>query len=135
MEIAKTNVEKVCELLKECKAYFLATDDGGQPRVRPFGTAHVFEGKLYIQTGNFKRVYQQMKQSPKVELSGMIGDRWIRVEATAVEDDRVEAKESMLDAYAELKGMYNTANTAVFYLTEATATVYSFGSQPEVYTF
>lgn len=135
MVIAKTNVEKVCELLKECKAYFLATDDGGQPRVRPFGTAHVFEGKLYIQTGNFKRVYQQMKQSPKVELSGMIGDRWIRVEATAVEDDRVEAKESMLDAYAELKGMYNTANTAVFYLTEATATVYSFGSQPEVYTF
>jgi uncharacterized pyridoxamine 5'-phosphate oxidase family protein len=130
----QSNIEKVCALLKQCVTYYLATDDGGTPRVRPFGTAHIFEGRLYIQTGNFKEVYKQMKKNPKIELSGMLdGERWIRVEANAVEDDRAEAKESMLDAYPMLKGMYNTGNTAVFYLTDCTATVYSFTAQPEVY--
>lgn len=131
----KANLEKVCSLLKECKTYYLATDDGGRPRVRPFGTAHIFEGKLYIQTGNFKQVYKQMKKIPKIEISGMIGERWFRIEANAVEDDRAAAKASMRDAYPELKSIYDTDNTAVFYLADVVATVYSFTEEPEVYKF
>ena len=131
------NVQKVCELLKQCEAYFLATEDGGQPRVRPFGTANLFEGRLYLQTGKVKNVYKQMKASPKIEICGMFGDKWIRVEATAVEDDRVAARQSMLDAYSSLQGMYKAddGNTAVFYLKDATASVFSQTGAPEVLKF
>ncbi|HHW24330.1 MAG TPA: pyridoxamine 5'-phosphate oxidase family protein [Bacillota bacterium] len=137
MQKAETSIETVCSLLKQCGTYYLATtDEDGKPRVRPFGTAHIFEGKLYIQTGNFKKVYRQLKNNPYVELSGMLDkSRWLRVEAKAVEDGRKEAKESMLEAYPELKSIYNTENTAVFYLTEVTATVCSFTEPPKVYKF
>lgn len=131
------NVQKVCELLKQCGAYFLATEDGGQPRVRPFGTANLFEGRLYLQTGKVKNVYKQMKADPKVEICGMLGDRWIRVEATAVEDDRTAARQSMLDAYPSLQERYKAddGNTAVFYLKDATASVFSQTGAPEVLKF
>ncbi len=131
------DVQRVCEFLKKCSAYFLATEDGGQPRVRPFGTAHVFEGRLYLQTGKAKNVYRQMKANPKVELCGMAGDQWIRVEATAVEDDRVAARQSMLDAYPSLQAMYRAddGNTAVFYLKDASAAINSQSGAPEVFKF
>lgn len=131
------NVQKVCELLKQCGAYFLATEDGGQPRVRPFGTANLFEGRLYLQTGKVKNVYKQMKADPKVEICGMLGDRWIRVEATAVEDDRTAACQSMLDAYPSLQERYKAddGNTAVFYLKDATASAFSQTGAPEVLKF
>lgn len=131
------NVRKVCELLKQCGAYFLATEDGSRPRVRPFGTANLFEGRLYLQTGKVKNVYRQMKANPKIEICGMLGDRWIRVEATAVEDDRVVARQSMLDAYPSLQGMYKAddGNTVVFYLKDATASVFSQTGAPEVLKF
>lgn len=131
------NVQKVCELLKQCGAYFLATEDGGQPRVRPFGTANLFEGRLYLQAGKVKNVYKQMKADPKVEICGMLGDRWIRVEATAVEDDRTAARQSMLDAYPSLQERYKAddGNTAVFYLKDATASVFSQTGAPEVLKF
>ncbi|WP_195198578.1 pyridoxamine 5'-phosphate oxidase family protein [Faecalispora jeddahensis] len=130
-------MQEVCEFLKQCNTYYLATTDGDQPRVRPFGTAEIFEGKLYIQTGKVKNVYRQMKENPKIEISGMAGGNWIRLTATAVEDDRVQARQHMLDAYPSLKKMYSAddGNTVVFYLENATATICSFTEEPKVIQF
>ena len=130
-------MQEVCEFLKQCSTYYLATTDGDQPRVRPFGTAEIFEGKLYIQTGKEKNVYRQMKENPKIEISGMAGGNWIRLTATAVEDDRVQARQHMLDAYPSLKKMYSAddGNTVVFYLENATATICSFTEEPKVIQF
>lgn len=130
-------MQEVYEFLKQCSTYYLATADGDQPRVRPFGTAEIFEGKLYIQTGKVKNVYRQMKENPKIEISGMAGGNWIRLTATAVEDDRVQARQHMLDAYPSLKKMYSAddGNTVVFYLENATATICSFTEEPKVIQF
>ncbi len=130
-------MERVCKFLKDAGIYYLATEDGDQPRVRPFGTAHIFEGKLYIQTGLSKPVARQISANPKVELCAFKDGAWLRVAGELALDDRVEAKKSMLDAYPELRGMYNEndSNTAVFYFTGATATFSSFGSAPETVTF
>jgi len=130
-------MQEVCDFLKGCGAYYLATMDGDQPRVRPFGTVHVFDGKLYIQTGKVKDVSKQIAANPKVEICAWNGNEWIRVEATAVEDDRVEAKESMLDAYPELRGMYSATdgNTQVLYLKDGVATFASFTAPPRVVEF
>ena len=131
-------MQEVCDFLKQCGIYYLATQDGEQPRVRPFGTVQIFENKLYIQTGKVKNVYKQLKANPKVEISGVLGgSKWIRIEAVAVEDDRLEAKQSMLDAYPSLQGMYKAddGNTIVFSLENATATIYSFTEEPKVIKF
>lgn len=130
-------MKETYDFLRQCNTYYLATADGDQPRVRPFGTVNIFENKLYIQTGKVKDVYKQIKANPKVEISGTINDRWIRVEATAIEDDRIEARQSMLDAYPSLKKMYKAddGNTVVFYLSNATATIYSFSEAPKVFKF
>ena len=130
-------MKEVYDFLKQANTYFLATEDGDQPRVRPFGTINIFEGKLYIQTGKVKKVYHQIKTNPKIEISATVGDQWIRVEATAVEDDRIEPKESMLNAYPSLQKMYKAddGNTAVFYLTNVTATIFSFSAEPKTYQF
>ena len=90
-------MNRVYEFLKAAETYYLATVEGDQPRVRPFGTVHLFEGKLYIQTGKGKSVAEQIKANPKVELCAMKGDEWIRVAGTLVLDDRLEAQESMLE--------------------------------------
>ncbi|MBQ4034269.1 MAG: pyridoxamine 5'-phosphate oxidase family protein [Paludibacteraceae bacterium] len=129
--------QKVYDFLKATKTYYLATVDGDQPRVRPFGTVNIFEGKLYIQTGHKKNVAKQIAANPKVELCAFNGKEWIRVAATLAEDTRIEAKKSMLDAYPELRGMYNENddNTAVFFLTEAEAKISSFGAPEEVIKF
>ena len=129
-------MEKVVEFLKEAGAYYLATVEGDQPRVRPFGTAHVFEGKLYIQTGKAKSVSKQIHANPKAEICAFKDGRWLRVTGELVEDDRREARVSMLEAYPSLKAMYSPddGNTEVFYFKNATATFYSFTSAPESYT-
>ena len=130
-------MEKVLQFLKEAKVYFLATMDGDQPRVRPFGTIHEFEGKLYIQTGKKKDTSHQLAQNNKAEICAMVGQDWLRVTCTLVEDDRVEARASMLDAYPSLQGMNKAddGNTEVFYLKDATATFSSFTKAPETVTF
>jgi len=130
-------MQEIYEFLKGCGTYYLATVEGDQPRVRPFGTVDIFEGKLYIQTGKVKKVSKQMAVNPKVEISACMGDKWLRLEATAVEDDRVEAREHMLEQYPSLKGMYKAddGNTQVLYLKDATATIYSFTSAPVVVRF
>ncbi len=130
-------MERVCNFLKEAGVYYLATVDGDQPRVRPFGTAHIFEGKLYIQTGKVKPVSKQIAANPKVEICAFKDGAWLRVAGELVNDDRVEAKKSMLDAYENLRGMYNENdnNTQVLYIQNAVATFSSFGAPAEVVEF
>ena len=132
-------MQEVYTFLQQCQTYFLATMEGDQPRVRPFGTIHLFEGRLYIQTGKSKPVSRQMMANPKIELCAMTADgqQWLRVSATAVEDDRVEARQSMLDAYPSLQSMYaaDDGNTQVCSLTDATATFSSFTQAPRTVHF
>lgn len=130
-------MEKVVQFLKDAETYYLATVEGDQPRVRPFGTVHIFEGKLYIQTGRVKDVSRQIMANGKVEICAMKDGEWIRVAGTLVEDDRTEARQSMLDAYPGLQNMYaaDDGNTQVFYLENATATISSFTHEPEVIRF
>lgn len=130
-------MQQVYDFLKKCGTYYLATVEGDQPRVRPFGTVDLFDGKLYIQTGLSKSVAQQLKADPKVELCAFDGERWLRVAATAVYDDNLEAQKHMLAAYPSLQAMYQPGdgNTAVYYLQDATATFSSFTAAPEVVRF
>ncbi len=130
-------MQEVCEFLKKCGTYYLATVDGDQPRVRPFGTANIFDGKLYIQTGKTKEVSKQIQKNPKVEICGMADGKWIRVAGELVRDDRIEAKQSMLDAHPSLKNMYSAEddNTEVLYFKNATATISSFTEAPRTITF
>ena len=132
-----TDLERVCAFLKESGTYYLATAEGDQPRVRPFGTANLFEGKLYIQTGKSKDVSKQIAANPKVELCAFHKGSWLRVAGTLVNDDRVEAKRDMLDHYPDLKQMYSAedSNTQVLYLQDATATFSSFTAPPETLRF
>jgi uncharacterized pyridoxamine 5'-phosphate oxidase family protein len=130
-------VNEVYSFLKKCQTYYIATIDGDQPRVRPFGTIDIFEGKLYIQTGKVKNVSKQMQANPKVEICAVDGGEWLRIAATVVRDDRVEAKQHMLDAYPTLQEIYKADddNTEVLYLKDATATFYSFTAEPRVIRF
>ncbi len=130
-------MEKVAKFLKEAETYYLATVEDDQPRVRPFGTIHIFEGKLYIQTGKVKEVSKQIHANPKVEICAFKKGEWIRLAGELVEDDRVEAKQSMLNAYPSLQHMYSAddGNTEVFYFKNATATFSSFAHEPEVVKF
>ena len=130
-------MNEVLEFLKNAGTYYLATNEDGQPRVRPFGTIHEFEGKLYFQTGKVKSISKQLHANPKIELCAMVGGEWIRVEAVAVEDENRAAKVSMLEAYPSLKAMYSPDddNTEVWYLRNVTATVSSFTAAPKVYKF
>lgn len=121
-------MKDVYQYLKECGLFYLATNENGQPRVRPFGAVAVFEDKLYIVTNNQKKVYQQMLDNPKIEISGMNKDTWIRLEAEAVLDSRREARAQMLQENAELQKMYSVddGKMEVLYLKNATATICSY---------
>ena len=136
-ETAKKNMERVCGFLKAVKVYYIATVDGDQPRVRPFGTVHVFENRLYIQTGRKKNVARQILANGKVELCAFDGKTWLRLSGTLVEDPRIEAQMSMLNAYPSLKKMYlpGDGNTLVLYFRDATATFNSFGKPAETLRF
>ena len=130
-------MKRVYDFLKKANVYYLATVEGEVPRVRPFGTINEFEGKLYIQTGKVKPVADQMKANPKVEISAMAEGKWIRIEAEAVLDENIAAQEHMLDAYPNLKAMYQPGdgNTEVYYLKNATAQICSFAEAPVVIKF
>ena len=130
-------MKEVYEFLKKCGTYYLATIDGDQPRVRPFGPIDIFEDKLYIQTGKVKDVSKQIQKNAKFELCAFDGDRWLRVSGKLVRDDRVEAKEHMLEAYPHLQAMYSPTddNTEVLYFEDATAVFSSFTSEPVTVKF
>lgn len=130
-------MESVCKFLKAVGVYYLATVDGAEPRVRPFGTVHIFEDKLYIQTGRKKDVSKQLAKNPNAEICAFNGNEWLRVTGELVEDDRREARASMLEAYPELQAMYSPddGNTQVFYFKNATATFSSFTASPKIIRF
>jgi len=131
------DMKTVYDFLKKCQTYYIATVENDQPRVRPFGTIDLFEDKLYIQTGKIKNVSKQMAINPKIEICAFDGNTWIRIQATAVNDDRFEAKKHMLDNYPSLQKMYKADdnNTQVLYLKDATATFYSFTDKPKTVKF
>ena len=130
-------MNEVYEFLKKCGTYYLATADGDQPRVRPFGTVDIFDGCLTIQTGKSKDVAKQMEANPNVEICAFDGDTWLRIAGKAVLDDSIEAVEHMLSSYPHLKAMYTPrdGNATVFKITEATATFASFTAPPRIVTF
>ena len=130
-------MEKIYQFLKDAGTYYLATMDGDQPRVRPFGTIDLFEGRLYIQTDRKKAVSAQIHANPKIEICAFKDGTWLRVAATAVADDRIEAQQHMLDAYPSLRAMYQPGdgNTEVFCLKDGTAIFSSFTSAPETIAF
>lgn len=130
-------MKTVYDFLKKCKVYYLATVDGDQARVRPFGTIDMFEDRLYIQTGKVKDVSKQMQADPKVELCAFDGEKWLRIAATVVRDDRIEPKKHMLENYPDLRAMYDPEddNTEVLYLKDATATFSSFTEAPVTVKF
>lgn len=130
-------MQEVYDFLKKCGTYYLATVEGNQARVRPFGTMDLFEGKLYFQTGRSKAVSAQLHVNPRVELCAFDGSSWLRLAATAVPDERIEPQIHMLDAHPSLKAIYQPGdgNTEVFYLKDATATFSSFTAPSKVITF
>lgn len=131
-------MEQVLQFLKDANTFYIATVEGNQPRVRPFGGICEFEGKLYIPTNNKKKVFAQMQENPKVEICGMAHGKWIRIEAEAVRDTRREARQAMLEEYGEaLTRMYSLDDGIyeVLYLKNATATINSFTEEPVVIKF
>ena len=130
-------MQEVYDFIKKCGTYYLATVEGDQPRVRPFGTIDLFEGKLYIQTGKVKDVSKQLAANPKAELCCFADGTWLRLAGTLVNDDNVAAKAHMLDEHPSLKAMYSAEddNTQVLYFKDATATFSSFTAEPKVITY
>ena len=130
-------MQEVYDFLKKCGTYYLATVEGDQPRVRPFGTVAIFDGKLYIQTGKVKPVSKQLHANPKAEICGFMDGQWIRVSGKLNADERIEAKKHMLDDYPQLRGMYNENddNTEVLYFEDAVAVFSSFGGAPREVRF
>ena len=130
-------LEEVLNFLDEAQTYYLATVDGDQPRVRPFGTALVYEDKLYIQTGKVKNVSKQLAKNPKAEICAFLNGKWLRLSGTLVNDDRREVKKAMLDKMPVLRGMYSEddENTQVLYFKDATATFSSFTEGSKTYHF
>ena len=125
-------MQEVYRYLSQAGVFYLATVEGDQPRVRPFGAINVYEGKLYIQTGKVKEVSKQMQINPKVEICAMSEGKWLRLTGIVVRDDRYTAKESMLEANPELRKSYSADddNTEVLYFQSAKAIFYSFGKDP-----
>lgn len=130
-------MKRVYDFLKKAEVYYLATVEGDRPRVRPFGTINEFEGKLYIQTGKVKPTSHQLAANPNAEICAFLDGAWLRIACELAEDDRFEAKKSMLDAYPNLRAMYDEkdGNTQVFYLKNAVATFSAFGKTSEVVEF
>ena len=130
-------MEVIQRFLKECGVFYIATVEGDQPRVRPFGVIEIIDDHLYIQTGKSKNVSKQIQNNPKVEICGFKDGKWIRLTGNLIRDDRVEIKKELLDRNTELRGMYNENddNTEALYFEKGVATVYSFTEQPKTITF
>lgn len=132
-----TDIERVCQFLDEAQTYYLATVEGDQPRVRPFGTALIYDGKLYIQTGKVKPVSKQLAVNPKAEICAFKGGKWIRIAGELISDDNRDVMVAMLEKMPSLKAMYSPddGNMQMLYFKDATATFSSFTEAPETIRF
>lgn len=130
-------MQEAFEFLKQCGVFYLATVEEDQPRVRPFGAINVFEDKIYFQTGKVKKVADQLKKNPKIEISGMAKGSWIRLAGEAILDERIEAQEAMLEANPGLKKMYaaGDGNTEVYFIRNASVDICGFGVEPKHFEF
>lgn len=130
-------MKEVFEFLKKAGTFYLATVEGDQPRVRPFGAVIEFKGKMYFITGKVKDVFKQLEKNPKVEILAMDGGKWMRIETKLINDENVTAKEAMLEAYPYLRSTYSPTddNMAVLYLDGGKATLASMTEEPVVYEF
>lgn len=130
-------MQETYDFLKKCGVYYLATVDGERPRVRPFGTALLFENKLYILTSRNKAVARQIAANPRIEISAFQDETWLRLEAELVEDPRIEVQEAMLADYPELRKMYTPGDevTEVLYLKNAKATFFTFSGERKTTEF
>lgn len=137
VHVWRKRMQEVYDFIKKANTYYLATVDGDQPRVRPFGTIDLFQGKLYIQTGLKKDVAKQLLANPKAEICAFTDGAWIRVSGNLILDDNREARKHMLDNYPNLRGMYNEddGNCAVFCFSDAVATISSFSAAPKTIRF
>ena len=131
------DMQTIYNFLKKAKVYYLATCEGVQPRVRPFGTINLFEDKLYIMTSKAKTVSRQLHENPKIEISAYVKDRWLRLEASLVEDSRQAPRDSMLNAYPELEAVFprDDENTELWFLRNASAGIYELGKDTEIHKF
>ena len=138
-EMKETNMQEVQAYLKECGAFFIATVDEDQPRVRPFGVSEIINGRLYIMTGKVKDVYKQMAKNGKFEICALkkSGSEWMRLSGTLVNDETLSVKEEFLDRNPGLKSMYKADddNMAVLYITNATARFCSFAASERTVNF
>lgn len=130
-------METALEFLKACKTFYIATVEGDQPRVRPFGAVCAIDGKIYLITNNQKPVYKQILANPKIEISGMADGKWIRLSGKAITDPRQEARQAMLDACPSLTRMYKADDgiMEVLYLEDCTCSICSFTAPTETHTF
>ena len=130
-------IEKVCQFLDEAGTYYLATVEGDQPRVRPFGTALLYEGKLYIETGKVKNVSKQLAANPRAEICAFKDGKWLRVAGELIDDENRDVKVAMLEKMPSLAGMYSPddGNMQMLYFRNATATFSSFTEAPETIRF
>ena len=132
-------MEEVQAYLKECGTFYIATVDGDQPRVRPFGVSEIINGRLYIMTGKVKDVFKQMANNGKFEICALkpSGTEWIRISGTLVNGDDIKVKEEFLNRNPGLKSMYKAddGNMAVLYVTEGTARFCSFAAPERKATF
>ena len=129
-ETKQANMKEVQAYLKECGAFFIATADDDQPRVRPFGVSEIIDGRLYIMTGKVKDVYKQIDKNGKFEICALkaSGAEWLRLSGTLVNDETLAVKEEFLNRNESLKSMYKADddNMAVLQVTKATARFCSF---------
>ena len=131
-------MEELMAFLKENPTFYFATVEGYMPRVRPFGFAMEYKGRLYFAIGKHKAAYKQILDNTNIEIcTANKKGEWIRLTAEAIHDPSIEAQKAMLDTMPELKKMYTAGdgNTAVFYLKNATATICSFTAEPRTITF
>ena len=132
-----SDIKKIVDFLDEAKTYYLATTDGDQPRVRPFGTALLYDGKLYIQTGKVKEVSKQLAINPKAEICAFNKGTWVRISGELVNDDNRDVMVAMLEKMPELKSMYSPddGNMQVLYFKNGSAVFSSFTEAPETVAF
>lgn len=130
-------MKETYEFLVYCGTFYLATIDGDKPRVRPFGALNIFDDKIYLITGKLKNVSKQINTNNHAEICAMNNGKWIRIECELINDERIEAKQSMLDNNPDLKKMYKADddNIQVLYLLNVVSTVYSFTEKPITYKF
>jgi uncharacterized pyridoxamine 5'-phosphate oxidase family protein len=118
-------MSKIEDFLNETGVFFMATEDGDQPKLRPLGAHLEMDGKILFGVGDFKDVYRQMQKNPKVEIVACKQNgHWMRYTGTAVFETDEKYAEAMLEGAPELRNIYNekTGNEmAVFHLEQATA--------------